>query len=704
MSQTIEEIEEKDGIRLTWNIWPVSLSKMEVIPLACLYNIYQPALTLPCEPIFCHHCQSILCPQAMIDFGAFSWVCIFCNSKNVLPAYARDITPDSLLPELIDENTTVEYILNRTSRFSPIFFLLIDTCTYDEERHVLMKKGLRRALELIPDDASVGVIRFGTNIELLSFGDEEITTIYQFSGKVTYQKEEIGKLGITDIRNFLIQKKERYEDLLKVVDGLEVDPFPVLNGFRQIRCTGSAVSFAVSFLEGAFNESPVKYMVFTQGPCTFGPGKVSLLEISPNSAEKLDSEAASIFYAEIAERMNTAGHSLDVISETIADIGVEQLKPIISMTGGTLIMAQDFDEEIKLRSLEKIFERESNVSVTGNEDAAEGDLMRMGFDVKLQVKTSSNLAFKGIIGEGRPFGTGWRVGSILPSTNITILLENTASAKDGAYGYVQIITQYQRSDRKMATRITTFSRMFSGDKNKVHASFDQEAACVFQARAFLGKGFQNVMDFESAIDKNLIRFTKRYGSFEKGNPASVFLPDSMSYFPNFMFFFRRSLLVQKDGISHDESAYFKILLYKLKTSDAIKMIKPALISFHYQGDVRPVELDTGSLDPECILVLDSFHNVLLWKGMYVNNWIKEGLQENKEYEFFKTVISEAKEYSLSLLDRLPVPQYKETSEGESQARILLHYVNPSQQGVLNTEKIDYEKFYDTLCRFIVRSE
>ena len=80
------------------------------------------------------------------------------------------------------------------------------------------------------------------------------------------------------------------------------------------------------------------------------------------------------------------------------------------------------------------------------------------------------------------------------------------------------------------------------------------------------------------------------------------------------------------------------------------------------------------------------------------------LTDRLEYSFFKEIIEEAKEYSLSLLDRIPVPQYKETVEGKSQERILLHYVNPSQKGVLNTEKIDYGKFYETLCRFIVRSE
>lgn len=692
MEQTIKAIEDIDGIRLTWNIWPTTLSKNEVVPIACLYNIHQACLSLPYEPVPCQGCQSILCQQSIVDYGSKSWSCTFCNRRNALPQHMRDFSAQNIPSELRDENSTVEYVLSKTTPFSPVFFIIIDICTYDQERHELMKAGVRRTLELLPDESLVGIMLFGSNIELISFADEEMKSIYQFSGRVAYTKDVFNQFNLNDIRNFLVKKNEKLDELFYIIEHLEQDPFPILHGYNPIRCTGSALSLAISILEGSFSEACVKYMLFTQGPCTFGPGKVSMLEVLGNNSESLDLSAASGHYKSLGERLNACGHSVDLIAETIADIGIEQLKPIISMTGGTLIMAQDFDEDVKIKSLDKIFEQnEENVLV-------------MGFNVKMQIKTSSNLVVKGVLGEGRSFGTGWKMGSMLPKTNISVLFENNGNAKNGDFGYVQIITQYQRSDKKIVTKVTSFSRMFSDDKSRMAHSFDQEAACVFQARAFLMKNFQNVYDFENAIDKTLIRFTKKYGSFLKDTPNSVSLPDSMSYFPNFMFFFRRSLLVQQDGISVDESSYFRILLYKLITEDAIKMIKPSLISFHYQGDIQPVELDTSSLNPECILVLDSFHNVLLWHGKYVGDWIKEGLHEKPEYAFFKTIIEESKEYSLSLLNRVPAPQYKETVEGRSQERILLHYVNPSQQGVLNTEKIDYGKFYDTLCKFIVRSE
>lgn len=611
----------------------------------------------------------------------------------MLPPHARDVTPENLLPEMMDENSTVEYILSKNVVFTPVFMVLIDICTYDQERHELMKRGLLQTIKDIPDDASICLLLFGSNVDLISFSDDEIKSIYQFSGKSEYTKEILKGFNMGDIRNFLVKKEDKIDQILSVIENLEADPFPVLHGYRPLRCTGSALSLAMSLVEdGTFNEASVKYMLFTQGPCTYGPGKVAMLEISGTTLERLDLDGAGAYFKTLADKLNVSGHSVDIIAETIADIGIEQIKPLVTLTGGFLIMAQDFDEDIKMRSLKKMFEKE------------EEGFLKVGFNVKIQVKTSHNLIVKGILGEGKSYGAGWRVGSIYPRTNLTILFENTPTARSEDFGYVQIITQYQRSDRHIVTRATSFSRMFTNDKTRVSMGFDQEASCVFQARAFLMRNFQNVYDFESAIDKTLIRFMKKYGSYLRDNPASVLLPDSMAYYPNFMFFFRRSLLVQKDGISKDESSYFSILLFKLMTEDAIKLIKPSLISFHYQGDIKPVDLDASSLDPECILVLDSFHNVLLWKGKYVADWIREGHDQKPEFSFFKEVIEEAKQYSLSLLDRIPVPQYQETNEGKSQERILLHYVNPNQPGQLNTEKIDYGKFYDTLKRYIVRSD
>ncbi len=694
MVETIEQIEQRDGIRITWNTWPVKPMNPGIIPVACLYTVLVPCTQIVGEPIFCVDCKSVLFPGTVIDHGNLGWFCVFCNNKNRLYLQNDENASKNLVKIMKSENTTIEYVMSAEVAYTPKFVLLIDICTYDEERHNLMKTGLLKMLECLPDDAMVCVIEFGTNFELRSFvPDDSFETTYCFSGERIYTKEDIKALEFRDMRDFMVTKRDAHAILNKIFGGLKKDPFPISNGFRAKRCTGAALSFAVSLLEQNCGGHSVKYMVFTQGPCTIGPGTVEDLEISHTGTTNVNTNEAIKFYRELAERINKSGHSVDIIAGTISDIGVACFQPLITLTGGTLVMAQDFDSDIFIESIAKIFSTDRD------------GVLKIGFDARTQVQTSHNVVFSGIVGNGMTDGSKWRLGSINQYTNLTILLENNKFSIPDKLGYVQILTQYARSDRKIILRATTFARRFSGDENLIRMGFDQEAACVFQARAFITKGYNNVMDFESAIDKNLIKFVRRYGMFDKNDPTSVRLPLSMAYFPNFMFFFRRSLLVQKDGISHDESAYFKALIFSLSVPDAVKMIKPALIAFNYQeSEPIPVELDVSSLNPESFLVLDSFHNVLLWKGRYVSEWMKNNLHKNPEYKHLAIAFECAEKYSLSLRNRLPVPQYKITEDGESQARILLHYVNPSQQGIIDTEKIDYNKFYDTLCRAVVRQD
>ncbi|CAD25989.1 PROTEIN TRANSPORT PROTEIN SEC23 HOMOLOG (COPII COAT) [Encephalitozoon cuniculi GB-M1] len=703
MEEEIRNIEENDGIRLTWNVWPAKGDATTKIPLACLYNIHQTADVLECEPIYCMSCNSVLNPHCNIDFGRQSWNCVICNNNTTLPSHARGITPDNLLPELLPQNSTVEYVLSRESVFPVVFFLIVDICTFDGERHTLLKDTLKVVLEKIPEDALVGFVKYGTNIELLELNAEQPRRTHLFSGRKEYTAEILKSLGGASksesqiVGRFLRRKDECQELLYNMVESLERDPFPVLPAYKPVRCTGSAVSLAISLLETSFPDMAVKYLLFTQGPCTFGPGTVTPIKFKEKGRnEHLEENdpmyagPARKFYTGLAERMNSVGHSLDILAATIVDVGICHMERLTGMTGGMLIMAQDFDRDIYISSCSKILDRSS-----------EGCLVQ-GFNAKMHVKTSKNLEYKGVIGQGRSFGGSWRMGSMFPSTNISLLFDKKPDAKHGEFGYVQLITQYQRSDKRLLVKVTTFARMFTDSREDVIYGFDQEAVAVFQARFLLLKKYEEIKDCERMIDKNLIRFTKTFARYDKGEPSSLALPDSMAYYPNYMFFFRRSLLVQTGNNSPDETTYYSTLLYNQRVSDALKLIKPTLISYHYQGGVEAVEVDSKSLEPDVILVLDTFHNVVVWRGEYVAQWVREGYHEQAEYEFLKDILKSSEERARLLCnERLPTPQFCITEQNKSQQRILHHYVNPSGGGSIITENINYEKFEEALRRVVV---
>lgn len=680
MEEEIRNIEKRDGVRLTWNVWPSKGTELNSIPLACLYNIHQSAPLLESGPISCNTCRSVLNPHSSIDFSRQSWFCVICGASNALPAHARGLTPDYLLPELLQENTTIEYVLNGAEKFQPVFIFVVDQCSYDLERHELLKKALKVSLEGIPDDALVGMIKFGTNIELIELNRSKPKRVYLFSGKKEYNSDIVknlnpsnNKTGISIIDRFLVRKDQCHEFLLETIESLEMDPFPVLNAYKPVRCTGAAMSLAYSLCSTLFADTPVKYLLYTQGPCTFGPGTVTPIKYKEKGKnENIDDNdpmyigPAEKFFTSLSEKIAESGHSVDILAATIVDIGISCMKTLATATGGMIIMAQDFSPAIYLTSCEKIFDKGES-----------GELLQ-GFNARMHVLTTKNLEYKGIIkGIGIKSNTGWKIGSIFPSSNVSILFDRKGMIKHGEFGYVQILTQYQRSDRKLILRVTTFARIFTENSDEVIASFDQEAATVFMARSLLLKKYEEARDLERTIEKGLVRFTKAFSKYKRGMPETVVLPDSMSYYPNYMFFFRRSLLVQTGNNSPDETAYYKNLLYREKVSQALKLIKPTLLSYHYHGTVQPVEMDSSSLQPDVILVLDTFHNVLIWKGAYIVQWIKDGYHEMDEYVFLKEILEKSDARAKELCKRLPTPKFDVTEPHKSAQRILQHYVNPS---------------------------
>jgi protein transport protein SEC23 len=51
------------------------------------------------------------------------------------------------------------------------------------------------------------------------------------------------------------------------------------------------------------------------------------------------------------------------------------------------------------------------------------------------------------------------------------------------------------------------------------------------------------------VDRTLIRLASKFGSFIKDDPASFRLPDTMSLYPQFMFYLRRSQFLQACSLS-----------------------------------------------------------------------------------------------------------------------------------------------------------
>jgi protein transport protein SEC23 len=165
--------EEKDGVRWSWNVWPTSRLEATrmVVPLGCMYSSMKkiPGMPapLPYEPVQCKTCLSALNPYCSVDVRGKLWVCPFCYQRNQFPQHYADISETNLPAELIPQFTTIEYqLVSKPALAPPIYLFVVDTCL-DEKNLQALKDSLLMSLSLIPENALVGLITFGTTVQRL---------------------------------------------------------------------------------------------------------------------------------------------------------------------------------------------------------------------------------------------------------------------------------------------------------------------------------------------------------------------------------------------------------------------------------------------------------------------------------------------------------------------------------------------------------
>ena len=94
--------------------------------------------------------------------------------------------------------------------------------------------------------------------------------------------------------------------------------------------------------------------------------------------------------------------------------------------------------------------------------------------------------------------------------------------------------------------------------------------------------------------------------------------------------------------------------------------------------MKPVLLDSVSIKPEVVLLLDTFFHILIFHGETVAQWRKAGYDEQEGYENLAKLLQDPQDDALDLLaDRYPVPRYIVCDQNGSQARFLLSKLNPS---------------------------
>ncbi|VDM70922.1 unnamed protein product [Strongylus vulgaris] len=123
---------------------------------------------------------------------------------------------------------------------------------------------------------------------------------------------------------------------------------------------------------------------------------------------------------------------------------------------------------------------------------------------------------------------------------------------------------------------------------------------------------------------------------------------------------------------------YRHILFSENVLESTTMIQPVLFSYSFSGPPEPVLLDTSSILPDRILLMDDYFHVLIYHGQTIAAWKKMNYHEDPQYATFKQLLEAPVSDATAILqERWPMPRYIVTEYEGSQARFLLSKVNPS---------------------------
>uniref|UniRef100_A0A2K5DMV7 Protein transport protein SEC23 n=1 Tax=Aotus nancymaae TaxID=37293 RepID=A0A2K5DMV7_AOTNA len=690
----IQQNEERDGVRFSWNVWPSSRLEATrmVVPVAALFTPLKERPDLPpiqYEPVLCSRttCRAVLNPLCQVDYRAKLWACNFCYQRN-----------------------------QRGPQMPLIFLYVVDTCMEDEDLQAL-KESMQMSLSLLPPTALVGLITFGRMVQVHELGCEGISKSYVFRGTKDLSAKQLQEmLGLSKVpvtqatrgpqvqqpppSNRFLQPVQKIDmNLTDLLGELQRDPWPVPQGKRSLRSSGVALSIAVGLLECTFPNTGARIMMFIGGPATQGPGMVvgDELKTPIRSWHDIEKDIAKYVkkgtkhFEALANRAATTGHVIDIYACALDQTGLLEMKCCPNLTGGYMVMGDSFNTSLFKQTFQRVFTKDMHGQ------------FKMGFGGTLEIKTSREIKISGAIGpcvslnskgpcvSENEIGTGgtcqWKICGLSPTTTLAIYFEvvnqHNAPIPQGGRGAIQFVTQYQHSSGQRRIRVTTIARNWADAQTQIQniaASFDQEAAAILMARLAIYRAeTEEGPDVLRWLDRQLIRLCQKFGEYHKDDPSSFRFSETFSLYPQFMFHLRRSPFLQVFNNSPDESSYYRHHFMRQDLTQSLIMIQPILYAYSFSGPPEPVLLDSSSILADRILLMDTFFQILIYHGETIAQWRKSGYQDMPEYENFRHLLQAPVDDAQEILhSRFPMPRYIDTEHGGSQARFLLSKVNPSQ--------------------------
>ncbi|KAE9459914.1 hypothetical protein C3L33_08184, partial [Rhododendron williamsianum] len=695
------DLETQDGVRMPWNVIPGTKhdSSNAIIPVSALYTPLKPlpstTPTLPYAPLRCRNCRSVLNPFSIVDFASKIWICPFCLARNHFPPHYHSISDDNLPAELYPQCTTIEYESSPAERspVPPVFLFVVDTCVIEEEVGFLKSSRARPA-----------------------------------TGVVAGVKDGLSQESIS---RFLLPASECEFAMNSILEELQKDPWPVPTDQRATRCTGTALSVAAHLLGACVPGSGARIMAFTGGPTTEGPGAIIGKNLSEpvRSHKDLDKDSAPYyhkavkFYEGLAKQLVHQGHVLDLFACALDQVGVAELKVAVERTGGLVVLAESFGHSVFKDSFKRVFRSgDYDLGLSSNgifEVNCSKDIRVQGIiGPCASLEKKGPLSSETVIGQGNT--TAWKMCGLDKATSLCLVFEmvkkDSPEAIDQSANnqfYFQFLTYYQHSSGQMRLRTTTLSRRWVAGPGSI------------QARNFVNFYFCSdvIVSDKETMKGSVFRWTGSmllcFGISLKEEYSHGWPVDLISGFDQEAAAAVMARLVsfkmetEVFNNSPDETAYFRMILYRENVANSVVMIQPSLISYSFHSTPEPALLDVAAISADRILLLDSYFTIVVFHGSTIAQWRKAGYHNQPEHVVFAQLLQAPHDDANAILkERFPAPRLVICDQHGSQARFLLAKLNPSatynsdmpasEREILFTDDVSFETFLDHLQRLAVQ--
>ena len=734
-------IEQAEGVRFIWNNIPHSRleSSLNVIPLSVLYSPFSlretPINRTDLRPLICSGCQMIANKCCIPDYHQMRWDCSNCSHRNQIPNNYREyIQQGNLVMEFMNENTGLEYKVGQG--MSIVWLLVIDTCVEDSDIEII-KKILLEKIDTV-EKISIGIITFGKNVHLHDLGSEYLNEAI-INGESSYTADKLRTLlnlkaftqSTQNTNRFIRPIEECKTKLIKILNRLKTNKFEKKQKERYLRATGCALNLGSILLESMGTVGRISAII--GGPCTFGQGKIIGNLLSENyrdhtdleeNSEKIDNfKKSQTHYDEILERLIKVGVTVDLFAFSLDQFGCAEMRNMVEKSGGIVVNQEQFQCDVFEKSMNKYilnYFGDSSVFGANMKILISKDFFISGALGSLKLTQKSKdvpTDADGLIGEtgGNDFYLG---GCSQTSTYLFFFGHKQAEISNkNKTMYFQFQTTFIDKNGHRVLRVMTFQREIVNNQKMAIAGLDQEAAisCISRLSAFKSEKIE-VVDLVYWLNSILIKFCRRFTTFEKDKPDSLVIPDEISLIPKFMYYFRKSYFVQKFATSVDESALYKMTLNRESSSNMLVMIQPALFQYDLnEPEPIPVYCDFESLKPDVVLLVDTYFNLLIWRGINVHSWYQDKLHEKQEYEHINFLFTQpVEDANLILEDRMPVPKLIICYQGSPDERILKSKMNPPSSQSNNelyrndenyiTDDVNVKMFMDYLAKLIVKKD